>query len=53
VLVGDIDATHDHWQALGHPVTTVVDGPPHRSFELTDPDGRVVVVRDSHAIGPV
>lgn len=53
LMVDDIDATHDQWQALGLPVTTIVDGPPHRSFELTDPDGRVVVVRDSHVIGPV
>lgn len=53
LMVEDLDATHDQAQALGLAVTTVVDGSPHRSFELTDPDGRVVVVRDSHVIGPV
>jgi hypothetical protein len=41
------------WQAEGLPVTDIAEGPPHRSFELTDADGHVVVVRDSHVIGPV
>jgi hypothetical protein len=34
-------------------VSAIKDGPPHRSFDLTDPDGHVLAVRDSHVIGPV
>jgi hypothetical protein len=26
---------------------------PHRIFEVTDPDGHVVVVRDTHVVGHV
>ena len=53
LMVEDLDATHAQWQAEGLPVGVIVDGPPHRCFEVTDPDGHVVVVRDSHVIGPV
>lgn len=53
LMVDDVDATHDRWEAQGLPVTPVVDGGPHRSFEVTDPHGNVVVVRDSHVVGPV
>jgi catechol 2,3-dioxygenase-like lactoylglutathione lyase family enzyme len=53
LMVDDLDAIHDKWQADGLPVTPVVDGPPHRSFELTDPDGHILTVRDSHVVGPV
>jgi catechol 2,3-dioxygenase-like lactoylglutathione lyase family enzyme len=53
LMVEDLDAIHDHWQAAGLPVTVIADGPPHRSFEVTDPDGHVLVVRDSHVVGPV
>jgi catechol 2,3-dioxygenase-like lactoylglutathione lyase family enzyme len=53
LMVDDIESTHAQWQAQGLPVTVIVDGAPHRSFELTDPDGHVLVVRDSHVVGPV
>jgi catechol 2,3-dioxygenase-like lactoylglutathione lyase family enzyme len=53
LMVEDLDVAHDQWQAEGLPVTVIVDGPPHRSFEVTDPDGHVLIVRDSHVVGPV
>jgi catechol 2,3-dioxygenase-like lactoylglutathione lyase family enzyme len=53
LMVDDIEAVHDEWHAQGIPVTVIVEGPPHRSFELTDPDGHVIVVRDTHVVGPV
>ena len=53
LMVEDIDATRAQWQGDGIPVTVIVEGPPHRSFEVTDPDGHVLVVRDSHVVGPV
>jgi hypothetical protein len=53
LMVDDLDATHRHWLALGFPVSAITDGPPHRAFEVTDPDGHTVVVRDTHVIGPV
>jgi len=51
LMVDDINATHDKWQAEGLPVTEVVVESPHRTFEVTDPDGHVVTVRDSHVVG--
>ena len=53
LMVDDIDVIHDKWQAEGLPVTDIVMESPHRVFELTDPDGHVLVVRDSHVVGPV
>ena len=53
LMVDDIDAIHDKWQSDGVPVTDIVMESPHRVFELTDPEGHVVVVRDSHVLGPV
>src|SRR5215470_12075047 len=53
LMVEDLDATHARWQAEGLSVTPIGEGPPHRSFEVTDPDGHVVIVRDSHIVGPV
>jgi hypothetical protein len=52
LMVEELDATHHTWQAAGLSVTPIADGPPHRSFELTDPDAHVITVRDSHVIGP-
>ena len=52
-MVEDLDAAHDLWRGQGLPVTAIIDGAPHRSFEVTDPDGHVVVVRDSHVVGQV
>ncbi len=55
LMVEDIDATHDKWQAEGLLVTDIVKDKhaPHRRFEVTDPDGHVLVVRDNHVVGPV
>ena len=53
LMVDDIDATHDTWQAEGFPVTDIVMESPHRICEVTDPDGHVVAVRDTHVVGPV
>ena len=53
LMVDDIDVIHDKWQAEGVPVTDIVLESPHRIFEVTDPEGHVVVVRDSHVVGPV
>jgi hypothetical protein len=50
-MVDDIDSSHAQWQAEGLPVTAIADGPPHRSLEVTDPDGHVLVVRDSRVMG--
>jgi hypothetical protein len=53
LMVDDIDVIHDTWQAEGVPVTDIVLESPHRVFEVTDPEGHVVVVRDSHVVGAV
>src|SRR6185369_3467251 len=42
LMVDDIDATHDKWQADGVPVTDIVMESPHRVFEVTDPEDHVV-----------
>jgi predicted enzyme related to lactoylglutathione lyase len=53
LMVDDIDTTHDKWQGEGLTVTDIVMESPHRVFEVTDPDGHTIVVRDSHVVGPV
>ena len=53
LMVDDIDATHDKWLAEGLTVTDIVMESPHRVFEVTDPDGHILIVRDSHVVGPV
>jgi hypothetical protein len=53
LMVDDLDASHARWETDGLAVTSIVDGPPHRWFQVTDPDGHVLVVRDSHVVGPV
>ena len=53
LMVDDIDATHDQWQAEALPVSEIVMESPHRCFEVTDPDGHIVTVRDTHVVGPV
>jgi hypothetical protein len=52
-MVEDLDSIHAKWQAEGLPVTPISEGPPHRSSEVSDPDGHVLIVRDSHVIGAV
>ena len=55
LMVDDIDATHDKWRVEGLAVTDIVQDnkSPHRRFEVTDPDGHVLIVRDTHVVGPV
>ena len=53
LMVDDLDLTHDKWQAEGIAVTEIVMESPHRRFDVTDPDGHVIVVRDTHVVGPV
>jgi len=55
LMVDDIDSTHARWQTQGLAVTAIVseDHAPHRRFDVTDPDGHVLVVRDTHVVGPV
>jgi len=53
LMVDDIEATHDEWQLEGIAVSEIVMESPHRRFEIVDPDGHVVVVRDTHVVGPV
>jgi catechol 2,3-dioxygenase-like lactoylglutathione lyase family enzyme len=55
LMVDDLDRTHDLWQADGLCVTDIVEeeGAPHRRFAVTDPDGHILMVRDSHVVGPV
>jgi predicted enzyme related to lactoylglutathione lyase len=53
LMVDDIDFIHNKWQAEGIAVTDIVMESPHRRFEVTDPDGHVIVVRDTHVVGPV
>jgi hypothetical protein len=52
-MVDDLDAIHDQWQAPGLSVTAIAEGRPHRSFDVADPDGHVLAVRDSRVVGPV
>ena len=53
LMVDDIDATHDKWLAEGLTVTDIVMESPHRVFEVTDPDGHILIIRDNHVVGPV
>jgi hypothetical protein len=50
LMVDDIDSTHAQWQSDGLRVSPIFDGPPHRSFEVTDADGHILVVRGSHVV---
>lgn len=53
LMVDDIDFIHHKWLAEGLAVTDIVNESPHRRFDVTDPEGHVIVVRDSHVVGPV
>ena len=53
LMVDDLDATHARWRKLGLPVGELQRGNIHDSFSLTDPDGQVVSVLNSHVTGPV
>ncbi len=53
LMVADLDAARSAWRDAGAEVSSVTEGTVHRSFTLTDPDGVVVNVSDSHVIGAV
>ena len=53
LIVDDID---DTWAVLadaGADPTPITRGSPHDAFTATDPEGNELVVRSTHAIGPV
>ncbi len=55
LMVDDVDATHDDWDARGlapSPLATSSSGN-HRTFTVTDPDGTVLTVYSSHVMGAV
>jgi catechol 2,3-dioxygenase-like lactoylglutathione lyase family enzyme len=53
LMVDDIDATHATWTERGLNVSEIERGQIHDGFNLTDPDGYVVSVCNSHVVGPV
>ena len=53
LMVDDIDATHAAWTERGLNVSEIERGRIHDGFNLTDPDGYVVSVSNSHVVGPV
>lgn len=55
LMVEDLDATREAWQAMGVTVSDVTRDELgiHRVFTVTDPDGNTIVVNDSHVVGPV
>jgi catechol 2,3-dioxygenase-like lactoylglutathione lyase family enzyme len=54
-MVEDLDATRERWGTLGVPMGDVErdDLGIHRTFTITDPDGNVITVNDSHVEGIV
>src|SRR5690349_17971294 len=48
LMVDDVDATHAAWSAQGLAVSAIERGRIHDGFELTDPDGYVVSVMNTH-----
>ena len=53
LMVDDVDATHAAWSARGLSVSAIERGRIHNGFKVTDPDGYVVNVSNSHVVGPV
>ena len=53
LMVEDVAATHDDWQAKGLAVTEIEHGNIHDSFTVTDPAGNAINVSNSHVVGPV
>lgn len=53
LMVEDLAATHASWSRAGLTVSEVTVGDIHESFTVTDPDGNVIEVSDTHVIGPV
>jgi catechol 2,3-dioxygenase-like lactoylglutathione lyase family enzyme len=53
LMVEDLVATHEQFQEAGLDVSEILTGEIHDVFVLTDPDGKRIVVFNSHVIGPV
>lgn len=53
LMVDDVHALRDELLQSGSKPSSIRHGGVHRTFDLTDPDGRRVSVTSSHAIGPV
>jgi hypothetical protein len=53
LMVDDLDASHAEMSAHGLSVSTITRGEIHDMFSLTDPDGHVITVRNSHVEGVV
>jgi catechol 2,3-dioxygenase-like lactoylglutathione lyase family enzyme len=55
LMVEDLDATREAWEAMGFSVSDVHkdERDIHRIFIVTDPDGNTIVVNDSHVEGVV
>ena len=53
LMVEDLTAAHAKFQEAGLEVSEIITGDVHNIFVLTDPDGKRIVVFNSHVIGPV
>ena len=53
LMVDDLAATRAQWSDLGLEVSPIEQGSIHAAFVVRDPDGRRVVVNDSHVVGEV
>ena len=55
LMVEDLQATREAWQAMGVPVSEIGkdDMGRHDMFVVTDPDGNTIEVKDSHVVGVV
>jgi catechol 2,3-dioxygenase-like lactoylglutathione lyase family enzyme len=53
LMVEDLDTTRAKWDALGLAPSAIEHGNIHNAFTVTDPDGYVVTVSNSHVVGPV
>jgi catechol 2,3-dioxygenase-like lactoylglutathione lyase family enzyme len=53
LMVDDLDAAHADWQTRGLAPSAITRGHIHDSFTVTDPDGYVVTVHNSHVAGAV
>ena len=53
LMVEDLDATHAAWAGSGLTVSAIERGDIHDGFKVTDPDGYVVDISNSHVVGTV
>ena len=53
LMVEDLRAVHEQWNALGLEPGPISHDRIHDSFTVTDPDGHRVTVNSSHVVGEV